>query len=461
MLQVVNRGYIDHKGRTIVGNMPIGNEGDEGTYFIDYECFFGTELSYNISLSVTLNSNDWYLNGATWSQLGFTSGDVISFTGITNSQGDSFADTTRTIIFIDGNRAVLDAGGSSNSAALVSGKIQVTKNPQAVKTHFNIIPKDQPSGINSLIDASTPTVLNDAIGAMSVSDVLPMYISGDLSGNAISSATIERLSDNNGNTRFRVKVKFFWWLFLSRFSDEHFGAECPALYIYSEFMPLWNNPAVALSKGFKLENDGNTGFRNENFNQNVNNFKLNSISFFDGSNQVSGIDYSKPINFEIKVENITGLGFSSEMGLILFNDIEDEDGYNNPNFNHLSQTIFTQKSDIPTNGTGVTFVGFADPNGAQLTIDVKIDIIGQVATYSGTITPNFEFNAKFSNPNNTDKRWVLMPRLESTTVPATNYSDTVNLLGWIGDVEAFPPFLGGYFDSAVLNDHDDNLIHTY
>ena len=242
-----------------------------------------------------------------------------------------------------------------------------------------------------------------------------------------------------------------------------FSNECTTPFISTTFLPLWNNPAVALTSNFKLENEGNSAFRDENFNGNVDNFKVISMAWFDADGySIGGIDSASESFFTLQIENIAGGGFGDEVGLILFHDIEDEDAYSagplndNGDYSHLSHTLFTQKEDIPSNGTLTIINGSVGVNGEQLTVEVTATVSGNIITYQGKVTPNAAFTATFASSN--DKRFVMLARVESNDFGASNYSDTVNKTVWIGEVEDYPPVLGSYYTNIVVNDHANNQI---
>lgn len=466
MLAITGRGYLDHLGRAITGTMPIANQGDKGTYWIDYEVFFGASLSFNLSLSISNGSNVITLQGANWADLGITTGDTVVWGDIKNFEDVTILSGNSVASIIDGNELTISAP-LANTDSGVSGTIYVWKSPQAIKTNMNLIPRDQPSGIQSFIDGSSLTLVNNAIGGMSVSDVLPLTIVGNQSGGAIVSASIERLANSRGGnaTNYRVKIVFYWWLYLTNFEDMFFDAETVTPYVFITFLPLWNNPSVSLSGGFKPLNEGNSGFRNENFNQNPNPFTIVGMRWFDGVNQIDGFDYSKVNTFEIEVMSNTGFGAFS--GLIFFNDISDSDEYsasqsnNNGDYSILRHTIFAEKANIPVPSSGNSISSYLGTNGEQLTFNIDTSVSGNIMTISGTISGNNAFISKFSDDDNLEKTFAFLVRTESASFGASNYSDTVNLLAWRGVAENYPPILGNYFDGIELHDHADTLIHTY
>jgi len=469
MLQVVNRGYKDHLERTINGAMPVANQGDKGTYFVDYEVYFGTTLSFNLSISVSQNSNILVLNGMNWSDLCISSGDTITIvSALQDSQGGDTITGTITVNFVDGNEAIT-AGSYAFSNVLVSGEFYVDKAPEAIRTNLNLIPSTQNSGIESLIDSTSLTLQETNISAMLVNDTLLLDLVGNNSGGGLLDYSIKRIPDTkSGRARnYRISIRYYWWLFLSNFESYSFDIDCTTPYIETTFFPTWNNPAIALSDGFKPIGDGNSGFRNENFNQNPNNFIVNSTTWTDGNNTIQGFDYSKPSFFEIKIESLTGGGFGSNVGFIFYNDINNSDQYsasqnnNKGNYSHLQHTIFTENAYIPTTSTPVSFDSFIGENGEKVTASVKSSITAGVLTIEGSITPNQLFIDKFSDLNNINNVFCLLARTESSNFTASNYSDTVNMLCWRGEAEKYLPILGEYFETATLNDHADNLIQTY
>lgn len=468
MLEVFDRGYKDHLGRAITGKMPIANQGDKGTYWVDYEVFFGLTLSFDVSIQLTAGSSNWTLNGATWGDIGITSGDTIVTVGVTNTNDSPLADSSILISLVNGNVATLVTGASAINQMFVGGTIYVVKSPQAVKTWLNLLPKEIDSGLGSMIDTTSIQLVNDDISGMSVSDVLTLLPIGSQSGGGVVSTTIERLADRRGGNAkaYRIEFTFYWWLFLTNYKNDFFDVDCVSPYVETKFLPLWNNPAVSLTSGFKPVGDGNSGFSDENFNQNPNNFIVDSMTWSDGANTIAGFDYSKVSEFEIKVTSLTG-GFGNYTGLIFFNDIQDKDKYsslttnNNGDYSHLKHTIFAENALIDTVGTVQTFDSFIGVNGEKLTISASATVVGSVMTIIGATIPNAQFTTTFEDENNDEKTFKFLVREESASFGASNYSDTVNLTAWRGIGESYPPILGGYFTLAELYDHADNLIHTY
>jgi len=469
MLNEIDRGYYDHLGRSVVGDMPVANQGDEGKYFVKYEVYFGFSLSYDVSMSTSSGNSTLTLNGANWSDYGISTGDTLNLVGLENFDASATIDGTPTVVMIDGNELIIDFTFPYD-ANFIIGEIFVDKAPQAIKSNINLIPKDNDSGLASLIDGTNISVYNNDISLLAISTTYSLDIFGNVSGGGLTSATITR----NGDTRagvartYTIEYTFYWWLFLTNFEDYSFDIDCTTPYVETSFLSLWNNPSTALTSGFKPLGDGNSGYRNENFNQNLNPFS-SSISWSDGTNAIDGFDFSKPCDFEIVIENNIASGFGENCGLIFFNDVSDSDKYSastdndNGTYSHLQHTLFTEKATVLTNGTtSPSFTGFSGVNGELVTFsDVVATIASQTLTVTGTITPNNDFIEKFADHLNLDNVFCLLLRAESASFGASNYSDTVNLLAWRGEAKIYPAILGNYFGTAKLRDHDNNIIHTY
>src|SRR5690554_3963694 len=101
MLQVTSRTYKDHLGRSIAGNMPIANQGDKSTYILNYECYFGGTVSFNVSISASVDSYQMTMNGANWSDYGITAGDVVVFVDLKDAEEDATISGSKTVSIVD------------------------------------------------------------------------------------------------------------------------------------------------------------------------------------------------------------------------------------------------------------------------------------------------------------------------------------------------------------------------
>lgn len=473
MINITSRQYIDHLGRTISGGIPIGNQGDNGTYSVSFRLFFGVYVSNNVPVEVVGGGTlTLVLSGVDggWANIGIASGDTVII-NLKNYDGTMTVTGSLSATIVNGDELVFNTPFPVFMQAS-EGYVYVNKTPQAIDTWFNLIPRDQPEGLESLIDNTTVRIQNQNISGLGVGSSATLTQIGNLSGGILGSCGITR----NANTidpvsmgiatNYTITINFKWWLYLSRFEQDYFHDILTVTpFIYTSFYPLFNNFGTALSQGFKPTTDGNSGFRDENFNQNPHPFTITSFVWRDSnSNAISAFDYSQQTEFEITIDSTAGFG--TNFGLIFFNDIEDQDLYSstsdndNGDYNHGRHTILAEIATL-TQSTGQSFTSFIGKNGEQLSFyDIDISVSGVTATIKGKILPNTQFTDKFLPDDFLEKNFVFLVRSEGSTFTASNYSNTVNLTAWKGTGEVAPVILGEYTPLSVMYDHNGGEFIT-
>lgn len=469
MINVIKREYRDHLGRLITGGMPIANQGDRGTYYIDYAVFHGVAVTNNTVIEVVQGApSRLVLSGVNngWSGIGAVAGDTLFFS-LVDQEGTDLTGSS-IINVVDGNTLVLDFSLPVQFTAS-EGYAYINKTPQAVDSFINLIPSDSTGSTESIIDGTVVRVSNSNISGLAVGSDAPLIEVGNRSGGIVNFAKIYRLENTSlyGGTvyNYRIEINFTWWLFMSIFNQDYFfDIKTVTPFVRSSFYPIFNNFGTALTADFKPETDGNSGFRNENFNQNESQFKIESFIWKDlEDNVIEAFDYSKQVKFELELSTLDTFG--TNFGLIFFNDIQEiseisaDASNNNGSFNHARHTILAEKSDL-TQTSGQSFISYAGKNGEEIEFtDISISISGSIATISGQTSPNSEFIDNFSNPENSDKRFVLLVRSETASVPSSNYSKTVNTTAWEGDGEIAPIILGGFpFHDEIIFDHVNGSV---
>lgn len=468
-LDVKQRGYTDHLGRAI--GFPIGNQGDKGVYWVDYSLFFGAYASQNNPIQFIGGANNVLQNATdSWEDLGVFPGDTVVLSLI-DLDGTTSVSGSGTVLFTDGTEMKMSTSVPTSLTA-TQGWVYVNKTPQSLQTNFNLIPHTQQDGFESIIDNTVSTAIYNLVGSLGVGSNVDFAPTGNLSGALLGKCNIERFADAtdpiSGATilNYRIKWYFTWHAYLTAvYQDYFFDNKCLTPIVQVSFYPKFNNTGVRLSNTLKLENDGNSGFRDENFNQGVDNFIFNSFVWKNASNVIiPAFDYSTVSKFEFKVTSATG-SFGTNFGLIFFNDIEDLDlisagsTNSNGNYNHARHTIFAEKATF-TATTGQTMTSFLGVNGEQYTIsDIDISVASGVATVKGTITPNAQFIAKFDDVNNTEKTFCCLFRCETASFGPKNYSTTVNNLVWRGEGAIAPNVLGAFkYSSKEIYDHVRNIV---
>lgn len=467
-LQVKQRWYVDHLGRTI--GFPVGNQGDKGVYVVEYSCFFGTYATQNSPIQVIGGGDTTIqLSQGTWEELGITSGDTIII-DLQNDEGDLVLIGSTTVLIVEGNELRIDFSYSYSFTSF-NGFVYSNKTPQSVETLFNLIPHDQNDGMESFIDSSITKLRYNNLASLNPSNSAPMTLVGNVSGSIINSAVISRLNNetdpiSGGNILiYQISISFQWYGYLSAFlQDYFFDGKTVTPIVKTSIFPQFNNMGILLSNTFKLQNDGNSGFRDENFNQGVDNFTVDSFVWRDvNSNPIGAFDYQNPSRFEFQVTSLAGFG--NNFGLIFFNDVQDLDTIsantdnNNGDFNHARHTILAEVATL-TATTGQSFNSVLGVNGEQLSFsEINISVAGNIATVTGLITPNSQFADKFSEPDYLEKNFAFLFRCETSSFGANNYSTTVNSTLWTGQGEVAPIILGQFDGGRTIYDHLRNQLY--
>lgn len=464
MITVTNREYKDHLGRVIAGGMPIANQGDRGAYSLNYAVFHGVVVTNNTVIEVVQGSPaSLVLSGVEngWNGIGAVAGDTLELE-LTDQQGTTLT-LSVPITIVDGNTLVIGLNIPFQFTAS-EGHAYINKTPQAVDCFINLVPSDSSGNTESIIDNTVVRISNSNISGLAVGANAPLTEAGNRSGAIINLAKIYRLANSSlyGGVvyNYRVEIDFTWWLFLSVFQQDYFfDIKTTTPFIRSSFYPIFNNFGTALTADFKPETDGNSGFRNENFNQNESPFSIESFIWKDTSgNVIESFDYSQDVEFEFDL--MTSDTFGTNFGLIFFNDIQDvseisaDVSNDNGQYNHARHTIFAEKATL-TATVGQSFSSSLGKDGEKIDFtDIEISISGSIATIKGKASPNTEFIEKFSNPENSEKTFTMLVRSETASVPASNYSKTVNTTAWEGEGEIAPVILGAFpFHDEEIYDH--------
>ncbi len=467
MISINTRSYRDHLNRVIAGGMPIANQADEAIYITSFKLFHGTILNDSVSVQLVAGTPAQLIvsgveNG--WAGLGISAGDTIAVS-LEAIDGSSTVSGNFAVNIVDGD--TLTSSGFPISINSSEGFVYVNKSPQAFEANINLVPSDGGDNLNSIIDNTTIRLINENISTLGVGSGVSLTQIGNRSGGIIRNATLGRKPDSFTSQgilvrEYELAIRFVWWGYLSVFGEDYFqDASCITPIVKATFFPVFNDHATQLSTTFKPLTDGNSGFRNENFNQNPNPFNVQTFTWKDeNDNPIGAFDYSQNCKFEAEISST--IGFGTNFGLIFFNDIGDTDLITATtentigNYGHDQLTLLGEKADL-TATTGQSLTSALGINGEQYTISgIEISTTGTIATVKGQFFPNQAFTDKFSDENNTEKDFAFLFRCEGTSLPATNYSKTVNNLIWKGTGDVSPIILGEYPMTSSIFDHARN-----
>lgn len=238
------------------------------------------------------------LIGGDWGDLGFTIGASVALTGtmtdLSTGGTYNYAATPFTINDIQGDILTTDTSLYTPGAADITGGISPnisagndallfdvsTEAPETIEIYHNQVPNANGFSPNSFIDGEVNRFKAEGIDSMIVTDVINFEQLGNKSGGAYTTFSIERRPDVGGKRDYEITIVYFQ---ASKFQDADF--EKPTYLEQNNSLkpvyrilayPQENNPNSVLTYDYTAQN-GNVGWYNENYNQGVNDFTIDSV----------------------------------------------------------------------------------------------------------------------------------------------------------------------------------------
>lgn len=231
------------------------------------------------------------------------------------------------------------------------------------------------------------------------------------------------------------------------------------------FLPEWNNPNI------KIENDmaeteklGNTGWFNENYNGLENNFKVDSIEYFDmGGQSVTALSFGAETRVRAVISGIKNLSNDSDFkhGFIWLPI--DEAQYKNKKTPFHKNTKINSNFDVlgfnPNTSYPFTYNGYSE-DGARMdsrAISYTIDTWNNVLIFEAVFSPTNDFLQMFENRIN-DRKYSLWVSVADSQLE-TPFSDRVSLILDVNNMDYFIPISGeleGVINSFIEHPEDEN-----
>ncbi len=423
-------------------NFPLWNTDQIVTDVVDVTCNFNFESTVNEQVLIIAN-NQIRILGSTWSQKGYVIGDTVLIYGTINNGGATvtFGGLSRTIIGLSGDTMVLNSTLDVGSTGVLVGQsmpLQAASNsntamgifnnsrsaPETMELFHNLIPNTSTSGTGSLFDGEVNKFNFEGVSALIVGGTSTGVQQGDKSGGSYISYELERLADvSNPNWSFgsinavsyRITLNYANAL---KFEDSDFDK--PSWFENNNSLkPFYrfnarseqNNPNAVL-KGDYAGQLGNIGWRDESYNQGVNEFTIESVTITDTSfNALSEVDFAQN---NIVTARIThpSLDFleTAEFEFYLIPDVENIKNKPDRNCDLIQLSNFFIDS-TPTITTNIFGTGGAEMATTTQSLDVSTpnQIIVQF-----NLEPNAAFTSLIDSFNELSRRYVLAVTVEST-----------------------------------------------
>jgi hypothetical protein len=473
-VKIVNRSYeeIFTNGAT---DWLLGNVGEWQILNLTVEASVDYVATQEQPLQIDYINRTFTLsNGKNWGEYGFDNGMIVTlkYTYSQDTDNDGTFETVTpfvqnyTIANVYGSVMevvqVIDAQSFDNipvnygNKKISDVKIYSDKMPEGLRFKYAHLTNEdfQSTNLNSLIDGSVtefvkPNMANNG-------SFQSMEAVGTQSGMSIRLAEVKSNGKEAGTDNiysYEIKIQY---MISSLFEDlsTFQNMEIPSYLTGDgsltdnfsvEFYPEWNNPNVKIKNNLRqTERLGNTGWFNENFNQLKNDFKIDSVQYFDlNGNQVESIDYATQTKVKIIISGVPNLNSQTECGFGFAWVPSDDVDYKNLE-TPLYRNLFVQSGSI-TNGftlntlfPGVNFG--AGLNGASMdSAAVKFTSLNGKIIMEANFIPNPAFFSLFDSKDSDDRNYILWVSVADGSL-GRNFSDRVSLLADFNSlVKSVPP----------------------
>lgn len=473
-VKIINRNYeeIFTNGTT---DWLLGNVGEWQTLNLKVEASVDYIATQEQPLQIDyINRSFTLLNGKNWGDYGFDNGMSVIlkylYSQDTNNDGtfETVTPYVQTYTITNVYGSTMEVAQAINvqsfdniptnfgNKKISEVKIYVDKMPEGLRFKYSHLTNDnfQSTNLNSLIDGTIsefvkPNILNNGTFQQ-------MEAVGLQSGMSIRTIEVKPYGKKNGTDNvyeYDIKIQY---MISSLFEDlSNFeNMEMPSYLTGDgsltdnfsiEFYPEWNNPNVKIKNNLKqTERLGNTGWFNENFNQLSNDFKIESVQYFDvNGNQVDAMDYATETKVKIVVSGVPNLNSQTECGFGFAWIPSNESDYKNKE-TPLYRNLFVQSGSL-TNGftlnTLFPTVNFgAGIDGASMdSSTVKFTGINGKIVMEANFIPNPAFFALFDKKDPSDRNFILWVSVADGSL-GRNFSDRVSLLADFNSlVKNIPP----------------------
>jgi len=401
----------------------------------------------------------------TWDENGFVSGQNIVL------REASVADEANVVASISGNTLYLanpytkypDPTTFPNSGAGISGLLVFSTDvSEQIDFYFNLAPNTT-STIQSVIDNEVNkfSISGAALTGLAPAGTVPMVQQGNQSGGLIKDVILEFEGIFDDYFRYTITYKFWDWGVIQD------GVSEPSYYNGTENLkPVVKIDALAQignSNGIltrtSVPDDANTGGYGENFNQGVNNYELQSISWLDYlGNPIAGMDYSNWCSFTAIVTAPSQSTVTSRYYLGLVFRPEDTTIYKNK-LDSIGKNLLLNAPEVSFPHSlapdGSTKVGYTNSDGVRIDFTgIHFELSGSTLTIKANVEPNTAAKAYFDAIPNGGRKMTLWASMgsDAALVPS---SDRVSEILYNEDcIDA--PTLGvayPYVVDKIVTDH--------
>ena len=347
---ILNQEYFNQFQPTSTTDWLLGNVGDIQKLSLD--CAFAVKKLFTLDDSITPSDPNMLMlnNGANWKEEGFYVGldFTFFFDAVTTTSGTYPSAFSLTVLSILGNKmeVELQTGGTfpgwgDNQGTVMPGNknadteiknviIYADVVPQGIRIDYAQVENSQaPSGnIASFLDGSKTSLVMEDTNDIGVAGTNVFYVGmagvefthqlNFKSGLGLVKGTVTYLGKNLVDYNYRIDLYFMFCPFYEDVNnlidntapDYVLGAKALTDLFQVTGFPVYNNPNITIKNNVKLnEQEGNTGWFDENFNQLPNPFTFTPVIYTNAAGTVvSQLDYANPITVTTTISGLTITG---------------------------------------------------------------------------------------------------------------------------------------------------------
>lgn len=454
------------------------------TDYVDIVCEFDFQSSINEQILIVA-LNKIRILGGLWSNKGYVLGDTVHIYGTIVNGGITapFTALALNVTAINGDTLTLSGSLDPSSTGIIVGQVmpsQAGSNsntamgilntsrtaPETVELFHNLISNSSAGGTGSLFDGEVNKFNFEGVGASGLGGTSIGVQQGNKSGGSYISYELERLADVLAtdwsftvvnNVSYRITLVYANPL---KFQDSDFLK--PSWFdANNSLKPFYgfraiseqNNPNSVLTQNYAGQL-GNVGWRDESYNQGVNEFTVVSVAITDSSlNPLSEVDFSQSCILTATITH-PSVNFL-EAAEIEFNLIPDVETIKNQPDRHCD---LIQLSNFFINSVPTITSQVFGTNGAEMQTSsesLNVATSNQIIVQF-TLDPNLAFTTLINSMGSDTRRYVITATVESTggnendnnAVPLTLKQGILELAPIVGS--PYPTREQSFFNHANL-----------
>jgi len=487
-------------------NWLIGNVGVWQKMTLECEFFVKIEFDTTSQLFVDSPNILTLSTGQSWNSFGFAAGQSILFqwNHVDTSQSqpikyyNAIGSLSSPSLFIDRieneKMFVVDANGNplnfnlwSNiypaqfgNYAVADASIVADARPEGVRFTYGHIQNSaaQNQNLSSFIDGSLTEFIAEDAHLMTVGQSKTFNFIGQQSGMSVAFCNLKYIAQQAERYIYEIEISYMISSFFDDITTFQNSVSPPETFAANSLtdnfsivgFPVYNNPNIKIQTDLQdTAKLGNTGWFNENFNGNANDFTLSSITYQNSAGTtLSNLDYANPVTVTAVIDGVSNLTGQTAVSYgFAWMPTEDADFKNNDfgfyknckmntggNANSFSDVFNVQLSASPD---ATIRTGYGIDSAVMNVQNVLFEKTGaSQITFSADFIPSADLTTFFDARDITDRNYIIWISVADQN-EITNKSNRVSLLLDFNQLDTYVEPIGAFEGMTIeLLNHTQN-----